>query len=133
MLLLYPGFKGTPSNEPYKSFHDALLERLLTADIIYVIGFAFRDEFINNQFDIALKINPDLHVYCFNPVALAKLPVESKMPFFVEKYPNKFHHVAKAIAKTDGKLPLLDANSHLITLTKRRINKELNKFVDTVS
>jgi SIR2-like domain len=49
-VALYPGYKGVPTREPFKSFHDYLADRLAAADVILVVGFAFRDEYINQLF-----------------------------------------------------------------------------------
>jgi len=52
--LIYPGFKGTPNSSPYKNFHDYFKSCLPRIKHLIVIGFAFRDEFINTCFT---KIN----------------------------------------------------------------------------
>ncbi len=109
ILLLYPGFKGTPDNEPYKTFHDDLLLRLLDADVVYVIGFAFRDEYINNHFDTALKINKNLKILCYNPTLAENLPSESQLKFFVDKYDSKFKHVNFAIRTKENPLSIDDS------------------------
>jgi hypothetical protein len=101
MLLIFPGFKGTPDGEPYKNLHDDLLSRLLTAHFVYVIGFAFRDEFINNQFETALKMNKDLFIYCYNPLETTELPQESKIGYFIKNYPSHFIYKKKAVKATD--------------------------------
>lgn len=46
-LILYPGFKGSPDSEPFISFHNYFKRQLGTASHIIFIGFAFRDQFIN--------------------------------------------------------------------------------------
>jgi|GEM_PF-1194549 len=46
-LILYPGFKGQPSREPFISFHEYFRRRLKVATHLLFIGFAFRDNFIN--------------------------------------------------------------------------------------
>lgn len=106
MLLLYPGFKGTPDDQPYISLHEQLLERLLTVDDIYVIGFAFRDDFINNQFEIALRINKSLQIHCYNPIDLTSLPLKSKIQYFIRKYPTKFSYIQQGIT-ADSENPLV--------------------------
>lgn len=40
-VALYPGYKGVPSEEPFKSFHDHLARKLARADIILVLGLPF--------------------------------------------------------------------------------------------
>lgn len=129
MLLLYPGYKGTPNDEPYKSIHDDLLQRLLTADVVYVIGFAFRDDYINNQFDTALKINKDIKVFCYNPCAIEELPSESKLGFFANKYKDKFMHIKNGISIEDKNEPLRGVKKHGQNLI---YTKAMNKMVDFI-
>ncbi len=45
--IIYPGFKGEPTEEPFTLFHDYLRNRVRTANAIVFIGYAFRDDFIN--------------------------------------------------------------------------------------
>lgn len=50
--ILYPGYKGVPTEEPFRAFHDHLrnvMQRVygpLTAAVF--VGYAFRDEYINS-------------------------------------------------------------------------------------
>lgn len=53
-LILYPGFKGTPSREPFVAFHEYFRQRLQLASHVLFIGFAFRDDFINQLIDMHL-------------------------------------------------------------------------------
>ena len=46
-LVLYPGYKGVPRQEPFGKFHKYLQEVVREADAAVFIGFAFRDEYIN--------------------------------------------------------------------------------------
>lgn len=92
MPLLYPGYKETPTTEPFMTLHDQLFARLMQADIVISIGFAFRDPFINNLFDAALKTNDKTPHFCFNPCALKDLPAESSIGYFVANHRN-FKHI----------------------------------------
>jgi len=47
-VILYPGFKGKPESEPFITFHNHLANALRVANGLIFIGFAFRDEYINN-------------------------------------------------------------------------------------
>lgn len=47
-LILYPGFKGIPAKEPFISFHNYFRDRLRLSTHILFIGFAFRDDYIND-------------------------------------------------------------------------------------
>ena len=46
-LILYPGFKGRPDRQPFIAFHQYFRQRVAHASHILFIGFAFRDDFIN--------------------------------------------------------------------------------------
>lgn len=85
--LLYPGFKGVPQKEPFISFHKRFENRIDNCDAIVVIGFAFRDEYLNSIFEFFLKTTGK-KIYCFNPCNLEDFPEESKVPFFTEEYTN---------------------------------------------
>jgi hypothetical protein len=47
-VILYPGFKGAPTEKPFTLFHDYFAGALSSASFILFIGFAFRDEYIND-------------------------------------------------------------------------------------
>ncbi len=114
ILLLYPGFKGSPNDEPYRSLHDQLLERLLSADYAIVVGFAFRDEFINSIFETAMRINKNIEIYCVNPANIEALPNESMIKLFTKKYKSQFFHKQQKIES--DRIPgskVLDMNSLL--------------------
>lgn len=64
-LILYPGFKGVPSREPFVSFHDYLRRRSREATHLLFVGFAFRDDYINNL--IATAMPPTSYVAVVNP------------------------------------------------------------------
>ena len=49
-VLLYPASKRPPIAEPYGSLYGCFVERLYSAKICVVIGFSFRDPFINTVF-----------------------------------------------------------------------------------
>lgn len=102
--LLYPGFKGIPSVEPFVSFHERLMQRLHEAEVIIVAGFAFRDPYINKLFEFLLKSN-EQHVYCINPASADDLPSESAIPAFTAEFPH-FHHIQKKIELTLDPLDL---------------------------
>lgn len=46
-LILYPGFKGVTSAEPFVSFHEYFRQKMQGATHMLFIGFAFRDDYIN--------------------------------------------------------------------------------------
>lgn len=47
-VIIYPGFKGEPRNPVFKNFHDYFANTLNMASAVIFIGYAFRDEYINN-------------------------------------------------------------------------------------
>lgn len=53
--VIYPGFKGRPETYPFDLFHDYLEGAIGDAQVIIVIGFAFRDEHINQIFSQRAK------------------------------------------------------------------------------
>ena len=46
--IIYPGFKGRPVDATFLSFHNYFSKALSEADVAIFIGFAFRDEYIND-------------------------------------------------------------------------------------
>jgi hypothetical protein len=52
-LLVFPGYKGLPSNSISRFARYRLLEELEKADQVLVIGFSFRDDYIADLFDHA--------------------------------------------------------------------------------
>ena len=62
-LILYPGYKGEPNQEPFIKFHEHLLSVVRQADIAIFVGFAFRDEHINS---ILSELRPDIPKYVIN-------------------------------------------------------------------
>ncbi len=64
--MIYPGFKGAPESEPFKLLHEWFEVALARADVVVSIGFAFRDEYLNQCFERAggrrhllVVVNPD--------------------------------------------------------------------------
>lgn len=83
MAILYPGFKGVPELEPFTSMHGRLSTRLAEADLIIIIGFAFRDTYINSIFENTLRIRKNLDMLYFNPVKIDKFPKNSIVPYLI--------------------------------------------------
>lgn len=46
-LILYPGYKGVPIEEPFVKFHEHLRAVVRQANMAIFVGFAFRDDYIN--------------------------------------------------------------------------------------
>ena len=112
MAILYPGFKGVPEIEPFISMHRRLNQRLTEADRIIVIGFAFRDAYINNIFENIMRVRPDIYILYFNPLSIDAFPEDSLVPHFINNYP-AFKHIKRGV--TAETCPLkLHLNSILI-------------------
>ncbi len=47
-VIIYPGFKGRPVDAMFQSFHTHFASALADAKVAIFIGFAFRDEYIND-------------------------------------------------------------------------------------
>lgn len=105
MAILYPGFKGVPDVEPFVSIHGRLHRRLAEADRIIVIGFAFRDEYINSIFENIFRIRPKMQLLYFNPLSIDKFPDDSFVPHFIENY-SCFHHIQRGIKVEERPLDL---------------------------
>ena len=101
-LILYPGFKGVPSNEPFVAFHNYFRRKLSTATHVLFIGFAFRDEHINDLINSALPSGSKIAVV--DPRShLPQLPFLAKASHF----PNNFGEVqGDSVLSNAGKNPL---------------------------
>ncbi len=64
-VIIYPGFKGQPREEYFRNFHAHLESSLAQAKVVLFIGFAFRDEYINEIMRRSLK--PDSAVCVIDP------------------------------------------------------------------
>lgn len=62
-ILLYPGHKGEPREEPFITFHNHLRLVAQQADAAIFIGYAFRDEYINQ---ILSNLPPRIPKYVVN-------------------------------------------------------------------
>lgn len=70
--IIYPGFKGRPAEEPFVTMHQYFVRALALADVLIFIGFAFRDEHINELCE--RYVRPDARVIVINPSSLSRLP-----------------------------------------------------------
>lgn len=74
--IIYPGFKGRPKEEPFIAFHEYFARALSHADVIIFIGFAFRDEYIE---DLCSRWIPSsARVFSVNPDKAALVPFSRK-------------------------------------------------------
>lgn len=74
--IIYPGFKGRPAAEPFLTLHQYFRRALSEADAAVFIGFAFRDEYINEICERDTK--PSTRVFVVNPAPLSALPFPSQ-------------------------------------------------------
>lgn len=71
-LIIYPGFKGSPEEDDihpaFTHAHSALREDLSACNLLIIIGFSFRDPYLNTIFMNCLKSNEKLNIVVLNPV-----------------------------------------------------------------
>ncbi len=63
--IIYPGFKGTPTDPLFQQLHRYFQERVSQAEVLIFIGYAFRDEYINNVLE--REVRRQSHVIVVNP------------------------------------------------------------------
>lgn len=71
--IIYPGFKGTSDSAFFAPMHSFLGDRFEEADVIIFIGFAFRDDYINDM--IAERVRPVASIFSINPVKRNLFPI----------------------------------------------------------
>lgn len=67
LVLVYPSDKKILTENPFYYSHRALDKYLLKTDILFIIGFSFRDPALVQAFQYALSANEKLHIYVINP------------------------------------------------------------------
>ena len=77
-VILYPGFKDAPEEEPFGLFHQHLEAMISAASHLLFIGFSFRDDYINSL----LKNNTDSAA---SVVAIGHSKVPLDIPYLEEK------------------------------------------------
>lgn len=75
--IIYPGFKGNSDAVFFGPFHEYLTRTLARADHVLVIGFAFRDEAINQIFQASL--NPSAKITLMDLNDRLTVPVRRKV------------------------------------------------------
>lgn len=100
-VIIYPGFKGRPSDVTFQLFHNHFRKSLDSAIAVIFIGFAFRDEYINEICERGIKAQTITSV--INP-ARVDLPFSSDRNQYIEAPFNSeaAHEVSKYIRKNIG-------------------------------
>jgi hypothetical protein len=109
-LLIYPGFKDTPHEEPLVFMHEKLREVLIQSQVCVVIGFAFRDEYINSIFKETLGKNKILKIINWNsspeqiPAFLKKrcAPFKGRFPTIGNTFNEKLKRLKEFINPKKG-------------------------------
>lgn len=74
-VIIYPGFKGVPTERPFTLFHEHFSRCVENARGLIFIGFAFRDQYINQV--LMDRLHPDAQFVVINPSELPDaIPVE---------------------------------------------------------
>lgn len=81
--IIYPGFKGTNDAPFFDIFHNYLGEAVADAKAIVFIGFAFRDEYINQV--VRENIRPNCNLIVINPDPSIKLPMRRTSPKYIHE------------------------------------------------
>lgn len=79
--IVYPGFKGTSDAIFFPLFHEYLRRAVSECDVVIFVGFAFRDDHINDIFRDALSSNT--RIISINPDDKACLPIGRVDPLYV--------------------------------------------------
>jgi len=81
--IIYPGFKGRPSEVPFIAFHEYFRRRVSKASHMLFIGFAFRDDYINDL--LLTSTAPTAEIAIVNPSRPATRPFAQE-PTYIEMY-----------------------------------------------
>lgn len=81
--IIYPGFKGRPNDAEFLAFHNYFAGALSRASGIIFVGFAFRDEYINDICD--RSIARETPIVLIDPVKPKSVPLP----------PSSLHHISK--------------------------------------
>jgi hypothetical protein len=107
-LIIYPGYKGDPNtpetHEVYRYPCKQLNEQLNTATTLIVIGFSFRDAYLNNVFAKAMKNNDQLSMLIVNPEYPPGL--DNSIDHLKKSHKNRVIHIAGKFGdiKVDDKI-----------------------------
>jgi hypothetical protein len=83
--IIYPGFKGVPKAEEMILFHNYFAQAVSASDLLIFIGFAFRDQYLNQV--IVDNLSPSAKILILNPEAsLLSLPFDDSQATLIPKY-----------------------------------------------
>jgi SIR2-like domain len=81
--IIYPGFKGRPSDVPFIAFHEYFRRRVSVVSHMLFIGFAFRDDYINDLLATATPSTSEIAIV--DPRRPNTKPF-SQQPVYIEQY-----------------------------------------------
>jgi hypothetical protein len=99
-VIIYPGFKGRPSDGAFLNFHEHFRRSLMASKVVIFIGFAFRDAYINEICDSSITSGTTCIV--INPQAV-RLPftngkaINIESPFDAESVKLALEHANDAL------------------------------------
>jgi hypothetical protein len=64
-VIIYPGFKGAPESKELALFHNYFAQAIASAEAVVVVGFAFRDAYINQLFQD--NLDKGATIFTINP------------------------------------------------------------------
>lgn len=82
-VIIYPGFKGVPTEKPFTLFHEHFLQTVGETTLVLAIGFAFRDEYINQM--LRDQLPRDTKMIVINPDANLKTPLPDQQIKHIKK------------------------------------------------
>lgn len=100
-VIIYPGFKGVPSEPLFQQLHQYFHMRLSQADVVLFIGYAFRDEYINTI--LQRDLSQSAKILVLNPAPVPKIPFSKA----------SFKQVSKAFDEEGVKAVLLEIRNFL--------------------
>jgi hypothetical protein len=85
--IIYPGFKGESQLAFFSPMHNYFSEKLSKSHLIIFIGFAFRDEYINNI--LAENIDQNTKIAVIDPCKKINFPIRRRKPMHISGVFNK--------------------------------------------
>lgn len=129
-LVIYPGYKGIPTDNPFAYNHNQLATSLTQSHICIIIGFSFRDPYISSLFRWAMEFNSSLFLCIILHGTIPKSPEETK-EYISKKYPdsalpmllNQYGQRINVIDKGFGESDTIDEIGGILTKIQNSLNK----------